>query len=142
MCNRSTTIDQIVKDRFNIRLIESKWVDKVEKLVYAALQKKHEDGQDLTTVKFEELYKEVGARARDALPVEMEVEFHDKMENFLSSNIDGSDNPYNMNLSESTSPCVENVDIPSTASTSTVSSAMLGDTFDTTLDVTEKLKPK
>jgi len=73
----------------------------------------------------------------DALPVEMEVEFHDKMENFLSSNIDGSDNPYNMNLSESTSPCAVDVDIPSTAS-----SAMLGDTFDTTLDVTnEKLKP-
>lgn len=74
----------------------------------------------------------------DALPVEMEVEFHDKMENFLSSNIDGSDNPYNMNLSESTSSCAANVDIPSNAS-----SDMLGDTFDTTLDATnEKLKPK
>lgn len=74
----------------------------------------------------------------DALPVEMEVEFHDKMENFLSSNIDGSDNPYDMNLSESTSPCVANVDIPSHAS-----SDILGDTSDTTLDVTnEKLNPK
>ncbi|XP_026812755.1 uncharacterized protein LOC113553568 [Rhopalosiphum maidis] len=139
MCNRSTTIDQIVKDRFNIRLIESKWVDKVEKLVYAALQKRNEDGQDLTTVKFEELYKEVGARARDALPVEMEVEFHEKMEDFLSSNIDGSDNPYNMNSSESSSPCATNVDIPSDAS----SDNMLADIFDSTLDVNNgKLKPK
>jgi len=138
MCDRSTTIDQIIKDRFNIRLIESKWVDKVEKLVYAALQKRHEDGQDLTTVKFEELYKEVGARARDALPVEMEVEFHEKMEEFLSSNIDGSDNPYNMNSSESNSPYATNVNIPSDASSDT-----LADIFDSTLDVNNgKLKPK
>jgi len=139
MCNRSTTIDQIVKDRFNIRLIESKWVDKVEKLVYAALQKRNEDGQDLTTVKFEELYKEVGARARDALPVEMEVEFHEKMEDFLSSNIDGSNNPYNMNSLEPSSSCAKNVDIPPDAS----SDNMLADVFDNTLDVNNgKLKPK
>ncbi|XP_022165234.1 uncharacterized protein LOC111030134 [Myzus persicae] len=112
MCNRSTTIDQIVKDRLYIRLIETKWVEKVEKLIYAALQKRNKEGQDLTTVKFEELYQEVSAKARDALPVEMETELHEKMEDFLSSDIDGSDNPYTMNLSASNSSCAVNVDTP------------------------------
>jgi len=53
-----------VKDRLIIRLIETKWVEKVEKLIYAALQKRNKKGQDLTTVKFEALYQEVSAKAR------------------------------------------------------------------------------
>lgn len=137
MCNRSVTIDQIVKDRFNIRLIESKWVDDVEKLVYAVLQKRYENGQDLTTVKFEELYQQVAAQARDALSVETEVELHDKMEDFLSSNIDGSDNPYTMDESGSNSPCAMNVDISSDDSTD-----MLAHIFNSTLDVTSNEKNK
>ncbi|XP_015368079.1 PREDICTED: uncharacterized protein LOC107164683 [Diuraphis noxia] len=131
MCNRSTTIDQIVKDRLCIRLIETKWVDKVEKLIYAVLKKRNKKDQDLTTVKFEELYQEVSAKARDALPIEMETELHEKMEDFLSSNIDGSDNPYTMNLSASNSSCALNVDTHSDNS-----SHMLIDSFDSNLDVT------
>lgn len=137
MCNRSTTIDQIIKDRLSIRLIETKWVDEVEKLVYAALQKRNKDGQDLTTVKFEELYQDVRAHARDALSVEMEAELHKKMEDFLSSNIDGSDNPYTIQLSESKSPSAINVDIPSGAS-----SDILADIPDSTLDITSNEKTK
>jgi len=53
-----------VKDRLCIRLIETKWVEEVEKLIYAALQKRNKEGQDLTTVKFEDLYQEVCAKAR------------------------------------------------------------------------------
>jgi len=53
-----------VKDRLSIRLIETKWVNKVEKLTYAVLKKRNKKGQDLTTVKFEELYQEVSAKAR------------------------------------------------------------------------------
>lgn len=36
----------------------------MENLIYAALQRRYEDGQDLTTVKFEELYQEVCPHAR------------------------------------------------------------------------------
>jgi len=53
-----------VKDRISIRLIETKWVDKVENLIYVALQKRNDRGQDLTTVKFEELYQDVCEIAR------------------------------------------------------------------------------
>jgi len=53
-----------IKDRISIRLIETKWIDEVEKLIYATLQKRNEKGQDLTTVKFEELYKDVCAKSR------------------------------------------------------------------------------
>jgi len=69
----------------------------------------------------------------------MEIEFHEKMEDFLSSNLDGTDNPYTMNLSGSNSPCAINVDIPSD-----VSSDMLAEIFDSALDVTSngKTKPK
>ncbi|CAI6364090.1 unnamed protein product [Macrosiphum euphorbiae] len=108
MCNRSTTIDEIVKDRISIRLIETKWVDEVKNLIYLALQKRNERGQDLTTVKFEELY--------NVSPMEMENKLHEKINDFLSSNIDGSDNHYTMNLSESNSPCAVNVDINDTPS--------------------------
>ncbi|XP_003244164.1 uncharacterized protein LOC100573712 [Acyrthosiphon pisum] len=137
MCNRSTTIDEIVKDRISIRLIETKWVDKVENLVYVALQKRNEGGQDSTTVKFEELYQDVCTMARDVLPVEMENELHEKMNDFLSSNIDGSDNPYTMNLSESNSPRAVNVDTPSGSS-----SNVLNDILDITLEVTTNEKTR
>jgi len=53
-----------VKDRITIRLIETKWIDKVEKLIYTTLQKRNENGQDIYTVKFEELYRDVCAKAR------------------------------------------------------------------------------
>lgn len=137
MCNRSTTIDEIVKDRLSIRLIETKWVDKVENLIYFALQKRNEGGQDSTTVKFEELYQDVSAMARDVLPIKLEEELHEKMNDFLSSNIDGCDNPYTMNLSESNSPSAVNVDTASDGS-----SDMLNDILDITLDVTTNEKTK
>jgi len=57
----------------------------------------------------------------------MEIELHEKMEDFLSSNIDGSDNPYTMNLSVSNSPCAVNVDTHSDSS-----SHMLIDSYDNT----------
>ncbi|KAL4089051.1 hypothetical protein QTP88_024129 [Uroleucon formosanum] len=116
MCNRSATIDQIVKDRLSIRLIETKWVDKVEKIIYLVLQKRNKMGQDLITVKFEELYQEVSVKARDLLSFKMEIELHENMKDFLSSNIDGSDNPYTMNLSDSNSSSAVNVDTPSDGS--------------------------
>jgi len=71
------------------------------------------------------------------LPVEMENELHEKMNDFLSSNIDGSDNPYTMNLSESNSPSAVNVNTPSDGS-----SNMLNDILDITLDVSTNEKTK
>jgi len=53
-----------VKDWISIRLIETKWVDKVENLIYVALQKLNDGGRDSTTVKFEELYQAVREMAR------------------------------------------------------------------------------
>ncbi|CAI6360659.1 unnamed protein product [Macrosiphum euphorbiae] len=140
MCNRSTTIDEIVKDRICIRLIETKWVDKVENLIYVALQKRNERGQDLTTVKFEEMYQDVCEIARDGLPMRMENELHEKMNDFLSSNIDGSDNPYTMNLSESNSPSAVNVDTNDTPSDG--SSDVFNDILDITLGVSTNEKTK
>jgi len=61
----------------------------------------------------------------------METELHEKMEDFLSSNIDGSINPYTMNLSASNSPCAVNVDTNSDSS-----SHMLIDSFDSNIDIT------
>ncbi|KAL4088996.1 hypothetical protein QTP88_024074 [Uroleucon formosanum] len=131
-----TVAGVFVKDRLIIRLIETKFVDNVEKLIYLKLQKQNEMGQDLTTVKFEELYKGFSVKARDLLSITMEFKLHENMNDFLSSNIDGSDNPYTINSSESNSSSAVNADTPDS------SSNMLNEVSDNTLDVTSNEKTK
>lgn len=66
----------------------------------------------------------------------MEIEFHKKFKDFVLSNLDGSDNPYTMNLSRSDSPCdMEDV-------SSDISSDTLAEMFDSTLDVSSNGKNK
>jgi len=76
----------------------------------------------------------------DGLPMKMENELHEKMNDFLSSNIDGSDNPYTMNLSESNSPSAVNVDSNNTPSDG--SSDVFNDILDITLGVSTNEKTK
>jgi len=74
----------------------------------------------------------------DALPLKMESELHEKMSDFVSSNIDGSDNPYTMNISQSNSLSAVNADTHSDCS-----SNMLNDiSFVSSLNFTTNEKTK
>lgn len=76
----------------------------------------------------------------DLLSINMEFELHENMNDFLSSNIDGCNNPYTMNLSESNYFSAVNADTPSDGSSD--KSDMLNYVSDSTLDVTSNEKIK
>ncbi|XP_025406974.1 uncharacterized protein LOC112680952 [Sipha flava] len=86
MSGENIDYDKLVKDHLRLRLIESGWNDQLNELIQNAVIKRIENGQSANSIKFEQLYNDVVDFARDAITEELENEFHQKIDEYLSLN--------------------------------------------------------
>ncbi|XP_050421033.1 uncharacterized protein LOC126833634 [Adelges cooleyi] len=87
----STDFEKLVKDHLRMRLMESGWTAQLNEMIKNSVKARLAAGQVLSTIKFEQLYKDVAIEARDSLSSDMELELHTKMNEYLSLNLEDND---------------------------------------------------